>query len=448
MNISIKVGRFVFVLFFLQAAAFCAAALKAAAGDNDVRFLVIDENTTDKMMLLPKVALKSNTDESSISTGKGLYVYNTSTISGSQGLSPGYYMWNGNRWVRVPYQPENISVSGSFTRSDDNTAYGAHTLRRSAIGGPNTAFGYSALSDVVTGSQNTAVGYCALRTNATGSQNVGVGQGALFNNGAGSGNTAIGLNGLYSNSIGSNNTALGHAVLTANVAGINNTGVGQAALQNATGSNNTAVGHCADLTKESGNNCTAIGAGAVTGNNSDCVQVGNSEIVSVGGQLAWSSRSDKRIKTIVSNNVPGLDFVKQLKPVNYRFDLAKQDSITGTMADSSAAGLASRKQAESIVHTGFLAQDVEGTLKALGYAFDAVVKPQNSTDLYSLAYELFTVPLVKAVQEQQKELEQQRATTALLLKRTEQQQQKIAELKSSIQILLKTICPVDQRKVK
>jgi len=448
MNISIKVCRFVFVLLFLQTAVLCAAAQQELSGADAVRFLVIDENTADKMMLLPKVALKSNIDESTVSTGKGLYVYNTSTISGPAGLSPGYYMWNGNHWVREPYQPENIPLSGSVTQSDDNTAYGAHTLRRSAIGGPNTAFGYSALSDVVTGSQNTAVGYCALRTNATGSQNVGVGQGALFNNGAGSGNTAVGLNGLFSNSVGSNNTALGHAVLTANANGINNTGVGQAALQNAKGSNNTAVGQRADLAKESGNNCTAIGSGAATGNNSDCVQVGNPKIISIGGQVPWSSRSDKRIKTIVSSNVPGLDFVKQLKPVNYRFDLAKQDSIMGITVDSSTVGIASRKQAEALIHTGFLAQDVEETLKVLGYTFDVVVKPQNPVDLYSLAYELFTVPLVKAVQEQQKELEKLQMYTVQLQKRVEQQQQEIAKLKSVMQILLKKTCELNERNLK
>ena len=437
MNFSVKVGRFVFVLLLQQAAVVYTAAQQQSAGDSAVRFLVVDENTTDKMMLLPKIALKSNTDENTISTGKGLYVYNTATVKGSAGMTPGYYMWNGKHWVRLPYQPENGQVSGSLSRSEANTAYGAHTLRRSAMGMPNTAFGYSALSDVDTGSQNTAVGYCALRTNASGSQNVGVGQGALLSNAAGCGNTAVGLNGLFSNSTGSNNTALGHAVLTANVSGINNTGVGQGALQNAIGSNNTALGQSADLTKEEGNNCTAIGAGASTGNNSGCVQVGNSQILSVGGQLAWSSRSDKRIKTVVSGNVPGLDFVKRLKPVSYRFNLTKQDSIMGTAADSSAAAIVGRKQAEAIVHTGFLAQDVEETLKALGYISDVVVKPQSSKDLYSLAYELLTVPLVKAVQEQQKELEKQQAVTAALQKRADQQQQEIAELKNAMQVLLK-----------
>ena len=40
-----------------------------------------------------------------------------------------------------------------------------------------------------------------------------------------------------------------------------------------------------------------------------------------------------------------------------------------------------------------------------GYDFSGVHKPTNDKDNYSLAYAEFTVPLVKAVQEQQKVIE-------------------------------------------
>ena len=47
-----------------------------------------------------------------------------------------------------------------------------------------------------------------------------------------------------------------------------------------------------------------------------------------------------------------------------------------------------------------MAQDVEEAIKETGFTgFDAVYKPTNPTDNYSLSYGEFVVPLVKAVQE-------------------------------------------------
>jgi len=40
-----------------------------------------------------------------------------------------------------------------------------------------------------------------------------------------------------------------------------------------------------------------------------------------------------------------------------------------------------------------------------GYEFDGVVVPKNSKETYGLAYSQFVVPLVKAVQEQQVQIE-------------------------------------------
>ena len=63
----------------------------------------------------------------------------------------------------------------------------------------------------------------------------------------------------------------------------------------------------------------------------------------------------------------------------------------------------------SIRQSGFVAQEVEQAMKESGYDFNGVHKPADGNDHYSLAYSLFTVPLVKAVQEQQKEIEELKA---------------------------------------
>jgi hypothetical protein len=85
--------------------------------------------------------------------------------------------------------------------------------------------------------------------------------------------------------------------------------------------------------------------------------------------------------------------------------------ITG---NKEAADYPGKYDIEKIKFSGFLAQDVEEAANEAGYNFSGITKPRTTTDLYSLSYESFVVPLVKAVQElaqytsaQQKIIEEQ-----------------------------------------
>jgi trimeric autotransporter adhesin len=51
------------------------------------------------------------------------------------------------------------------------------------------------------------------------------------------------------------------------------------------------------------------------------------------------------------------------------------------------------------------AQDVEHAAKEANYDFSGITIPNNSKELFTLSYEQFVAPLVKAVQEQQEEIE-------------------------------------------
>jgi len=441
---------------FLVMVLFAAVTMRIYAQQQlENQLPITPTNITEKFMLLARVALTSTKDQSTISTGVGLQIYNSASTKGKNHVSPGFYTWDGSSWIRQPkiqqpsmscFKPnksENLTLKwdnklvGVIVSDDGNTCYGTNSLKNVTIGAANTAFGNNALCGDLTGSQNTAVGYYALKDNTIGSQNVGVGQGVLFSNTSGSNNTAIGLNALFGNTVGINNTALGHAALTATTTGTGNTAVGHAALQNSTGSNNTAVGQRADAEKAIGDNCISIGFNATTGSNSGCVRIGNQTITSIGGQVAWSVHSDKRAVEITNDNVPGLDFIAKLKPVSYHFNLEAQDSIMDANVDTSALGVVCRNKAESLLHAGFLAQDVEEALKTLGYTFDIVVKPQNSRDIYSLSYELLTVPLVKAIQEQHKSLKKQQVDIEMLQRLMQYQQRQIEELKKALEALLK-----------
>jgi hypothetical protein len=62
---------------------------------------------------------------------------------------------------------------------------------------------------------------------------------------------------------------------------------------------------------------------------------------------------------------------------------------------------------EQIKFSGFLAQEVESAAQASHYDFSGLTKPKKESELYTLSYESFVVPLVKAVQEQQSIIESQ-----------------------------------------
>ncbi|MEO6720382.1 MAG: tail fiber domain-containing protein [Ferruginibacter sp.] len=329
-----------------------------------------------------------------------------------------------------------LSALYSNTTGSKNTSTGRETLYFNQTGNGNTANGYDALFSNQSGNNNTALGTQALENNSTGSENTATGFLALQSN-VGNFNSASGAYALMSNQQGFDNTANGYQALYLNTIGAQNTAIGNFALDaNITGSGNTAVGYGTDVNSSAFNNTTALGSGAIV-YKSNSVQIGNSNVIEVffgnpastilyAGSLV--TPSDERFKYDVQNKVPGLEFIKKLKPVTYYFD-------EQGLADYSKTGIINKRSITNIsyageqrLHTGFLAQEVEKTANQLGYNFDGVHAPENDRGYYSLSYSQFVMPLVKAIQEQQAIIEQQDKTNAL------QQQQIDALLKEIKQI--------------
>ncbi len=315
----------------------------------------------------------------------------------------------GNRNIAMGFQSLALNSEGSFnvavgsftllfnTTGNDNTAIGDDAVNRNTTGNSNTGIGREALYFNTTGSLNTAVGTRALYNNAIGSRNVAVGHLALANNTSSEGNVAMGTFAAR-NTTGDSNTAIGDDALNANTTGIQNTALGRGALYfNTTGNGNTALGGFAYF---NGNfsNSTALGAGsAISASNQ--VRIGNSNVTSIGGFQNWSNVSDARLKKNVKEDVKGLDFILKLRPVTYHLN------TSGTIFDN--GNKINTEYSTPILHTGFIAQEVEAAAKSVGYNFSGVDLPKNETDYYGLRYAEFTVPLVKAVQEQQAIIEQQ-----------------------------------------
>ncbi len=86
---------------------------------------------------------------------------------------------------------------------------------------------------------------------------------------------------------------------------------------------------------------------------------------------------------------------------------------------------------EKIRMTGFLAQDVEEAALSSGYDFSGLQRPTNPDELYSLRYSDFVMPLVKAVQELnenlQDEVESLKSQNAELTQRLEKLEAMMSE---------------------
>ena len=295
------------------------------------------------------------------------------------------------------------ALSGN-TIANDNTAVGYLSLYSNTLGMENTSIGSQTLYTNSSGSISTAVGYQALYTMDGGEWNTACGAMALYSTTSESSNTAVGYMALFSNTTGYQNTADGRYALFSNTTGNDNTALGEKALYtNTTGAFNTALGMAADVNAGNYTNTTVVGYLA-TGTASNQVRFGNSSVTSIRGYVNWSNISDGRFKKNIKENVPGLEFINQLRPVSYNLDIKGINQFIRPASSRGAMALSPEEteaidQKEKILNTGFVAQEVEGAAKKLGFDFSGIDAPKNEKDLYGLRYDDFVVPLVKSVQE-------------------------------------------------
>jgi trimeric autotransporter adhesin len=373
------------------------------------------------------------------------------------------------------------NAAASNTRGNFNTAIGYFTLLSNTIGNQNTANGAYALYANTLGNYNTAIGSNALHSNTTSNENTAVGANALYlqsfkNNGNSwnGNNVAIGYGALANNSpqsvsTGMNNTGVGHSALFSNGTGHHNTATGQDALSNnTTGSYNTAIGQNALFYNSGGNDNISIGYNSgnapASPNIFNTVSIGNSGWYNgfqnqvfignagtgwIGGWKPWSVYSDGRLKKNIVEDVNGLSFIKKLRPVTYEF-LPEQELIvlTGNSVPNDF-----KKQTLAVKptrQTGFIAQEVIAAAQESGYTFSGISKVRSGEEMYSISYESFVVPLVKAMQEQQVMIEalkkphstEQTANNTLL----EKQQATIMQLLFQIKMLEKRVAALEAKK--
>lgn len=285
-----------------------------------------------------------------------------------------------------------IGFNGSITAANNE---GSVVLGRNTILNGNQTF-----SSIV-------IGDGAANNGNDNSHAIILGKGTNINTGTSANSIAIGTG---ANVRGAECVAIGNLARTLGGNGNGKIAIGDNTEVNGTDADNTiAIGTNARVLGNNANNSMALGSNAevINGranstaigngasvNTDNTIFLGNISITDIRAQVAIGTFSDSRFKKEIQENVPGIAFIKKLRPVTYKYDLVTERKLLK---------LASSKtdKTESIVTTGFIAQEVEQAAKDVSFDFSGVEKPQHKDDFYALRYSEFVVPLVKAVQEQQ-----------------------------------------------
>jgi len=309
--------------------------------------------------------------------------------------------------VRVGVNAGNSIASGG----NYNVVVGDEAGTALTTGDNNTFVGYTAGDATTTAGNNTAVGYNSLSANTEGHSNTAVGYNSLAANTTALYNTAVGRNALDATTTGASNVAIGYDALGKNVSNAANVAVGYASMEDANGSAYcTAMGYAAgkDLSTGDNNLCLGYNAGAsaspsgtlTTESNEICL--GNDAISQAHIQVDWTVASDQRDKTDFTALDLGLDFVKALSPVTYKWDKRSKYAEEGDDLDTVTHDGTHK---EDWLDIGFKAQEVEALEIAAGYNKSS--KTNLTTTLsgdgkqYGIQYSKFVPILVKAIQEQQ-----------------------------------------------
>lgn len=267
---------------------------------------ILDVSSPNMGLLIPRLPLTAiNVAAPVVTPTISLLVYNTATAStGTNAVSPGYYYWDGAKWVRFAYNTSgsnseawtvlgnggtnpttnfigttdnqdlifrsNNQQSGLINQSLGATSFGYRALNTANTGSDNSAFGNFSLFANTSGFRNSAFGYNSMIANNTGSNNSSFGAYALQANTAGSRNTAVGVSALTANTLANDNTAIGFVSLSNNTTGNQNVSIGvQSSYSNTTGQQNVALGYSSLYHNNTGSYNTALGQEALFNNNAD-----------------------------------------------------------------------------------------------------------------------------------------------------------------------------------
>jgi hypothetical protein len=374
---------------------------------------MLDVSATNKGVLIPRVALSSTTSNAPIGGGiaASLLVYNTATAgSGSTAVYPGYYYWDGSKWVALGGSGgKDWSLLGNAGTTAGTNFLGTtdaqaldfrtnNTIRfRIANGYQALAYGNgSAGAPFYSWNSDTDIGMYRITTNTLGFSTAGVERMRITSNGD------VGVNGVPN--IGDKFVSFVNFGTAWSINGYN-VSDGSAGYFNTNGNNsnnystievdqqNNSSGAGLDV-EHWGNNNNRFGIIVSTGANNDMAGIYNNDNEIA---LNYFVISDKRLKTNINKIENAIGIIEKLNPVSYKFNTKEYSSFK-------YKGL----------NYGFLAQEVQKVLPEL-VAENSVIDPKvfsnNSkkgikyTDddikYHAVNYVALIPILTKAIKEQQ-----------------------------------------------
>ena len=305
--------------------------------------------------------------------------------TGNNGSTGQFLVSNGP----VAYPTWSTNFGGINSKSPYSTSIGYNTLSSISTGLRNTAFGYNASDNLTTATDTTNIGYLAGSSGTSENYSTCVGSFAGQNIRGGYGyNTCIGAFASSGSTGAGYTTAIGaEALVSANT--LNNTAIGfRAGFGCTSGANNTFLGTQTAVSFMTGSNSTIIGYGASSSNYGGVdneITLGNTSITTLRCQTTTiTAISDMRDKTNIIELPIGLDFINELKPVEFVWN----------MRDGGKIG-------EKDI--GFIAQDLQTAQTNINYTIPHLVYEVNPERLEAGQSTLIPV-LVKAVQELSKQV--------------------------------------------
>lgn len=321
------------------------------------------------------------------------------------------------------YSANLTNFANTVTTASDCFLAGTNAGKSITSGGDNVAIGRNALQTNAAGTRNIAIGALALAASNNKTDNIAIGIGPNSLGFGGDNNIAIGTNALRRCN-GDGNVIIGNQAqasatacdstesvivgyragsLTTGFANYNTFIGGNAGYSNgnAKGSN-TYVGHSAGRYFSGATNTTIVGAdtggssGAqATGSNntllgyqaalstntvSNEITLGNSSIATLRCQVtSITALSDARDKTDIEDLPVGLDFVNELRPVKFTWNMRDGGKVDQP-------------------DTGFIAQDLQSAQETMGVDIPGLVYDTNPEKLEAAYGKLIPI-LVKSIQE-------------------------------------------------
>jgi hypothetical protein len=305
------------------------------------------------------------TDQTPLTTKGDLFTFTTVDARLAVGANGTSLVADSSAATGLAYASRATLAGNTFTA--DQNINGLVVGRSAGNVSSNAALGASALIANTTGAYNSAVGSSALAGNTTGSYNIAIGVNALTAATTVNANVAMGYDALGSVTTGANNTAIGHSA-------------GNAGTNLTTGSNNILLGFQAQPTTATVSNQITLGNSANS--------VLRCQVTSI------TALSDERDKKNIQPLETGLDFINQLKPVIFDWNMRQPENPE---LDEKGNPIIVGKV--DIPDAGFIAQDFMAAEDAIGLADHLQLSYRDNPESLEITQGRLIPILVKAIQD-------------------------------------------------